>query len=65
MTNLSECKLLIFDDIEANIDILMKSLVNEYDISVAMDGETALEILIEEIPDIILLDIMMPGYGWI
>ena len=60
MKNLSECKVLIVDDTEENIDILMESLGNEYDITVAMDGETALEILKEEIPDIILLDIMMP-----
>lgn len=60
MKILSECKILIVDDTEENIDILMESLGNEYDISVAMDGETALESLAAEIPDIILLDIMMP-----
>lgn len=60
MKSLSECKVLIVDDTEENIDILIEALGNEYDISVAMDGETALESLEEEIPDIILLDIMMP-----
>jgi Response regulator containing a CheY-like receiver domain and an HD-GYP domain len=60
MKSLSECKVLIVDDTEENIDILIEALGNEYDIAVAMDGETALESLEEEIPDIILLDIMMP-----
>lgn len=61
MTELSECKILIVEDIEANIDILMDALGDDYDVSVAMDGETALESLEIEVPDIILLDIMMPG----
>ena len=61
MTELSECKILIVEDIEANIDILMDALGDDYDVSVAMDGETALENLEIEVPDIILLDIMMPG----
>lgn len=60
MKSLSECKVLIVDDTEENIDILIEALGNEYDIAVAMDGETALESLEEEIPDIILLDIIMP-----
>jgi DNA-binding response OmpR family regulator len=60
MKSLSECKVLIVDDTEENIDILIEALGNEYDISVATDGETALESLNEEIPDIILLDIIMP-----
>lgn len=52
---------LIVDDTETNIDILLESLSDDFDLSVAMDGETAL-LLVEEIhPDLILLDIMMPG----
>lgn len=61
MTEFSECKILIVEDIEANIDILMDALGDDYDVSVAMDGETALENMEIEVPDIILLDIMMPG----
>lgn len=60
MKNLSEFKVLIVDDTEENIDILIEAIGNEYDIAVAIDGQTALEILEEEIPDIILLDIIMP-----
>ena len=52
---------LVVDDTEANIDILVETLGNNYDVQVAMDGETALESVAELPPDLILLDIMMPG----
>lgn len=61
MEEISECTILIVDDTEENLDILVEALSDDYGISVAMDGETALEILKEEVPDIILLDIIMPG----
>lgn len=61
MKKLSECTVLIVDDTEENLDILVEALSDDYGISVAMDGETAIENLKIEIPDIILLDIMMPG----
>jgi putative two-component system response regulator len=61
MKDLSECTILIVDDTETNIDILVDTLGEEYDIAVAMDGESALEAVEEDPPDLILLDIMMPG----
>jgi cyclic di-GMP phosphodiesterase len=61
MADMSECKVLVVDDTEANIDILVEVLGSDYDVSVAMDGETALEDVADEKPDLILLDIMMPG----
>lgn len=60
MNNLNECKVLIVDDTEMNIDVLVEALYEDYDLSVAMDGNRALEIVDLEKPDIILLDIMMP-----
>jgi putative two-component system response regulator len=60
MKNLSDCTVLVVDDTEANIDILMDILGEEYDVAVAMDGESALEAVEEDPPDLILLDIMMP-----
>lgn len=61
MTDYSECNVMVVDDTEANIDILVEALGEEYDLSVAMDGETALADIDEAKPDLILLDIMMPG----
>lgn len=53
--------LLIVDDTEANIDVLVESLGDDYDLRVAMNGQSALDQVEQESPDIILLDIMMPG----
>lgn len=53
--------ILVVDDTETNIDILMETLADEYDVRVALDGESALDYLADELPDLILLDIMMPG----
>jgi putative two-component system response regulator len=61
MSEKTNNSVLIVDDTEANIDILVESLGDEYDIRVAMDGQSALDQVAEEAPDIILLDIMMPG----
>ncbi len=52
--------LLLVDDTEENIDILI-ALLDGYDVLVALDGESALEMLAEEQVDLILLDILMPG----
>ncbi|AFA48536.1 response regulator [Acetobacterium woodii] len=61
MKKLSECSILIVDDTEINVDILVEALGDDYELAVAMDGESALEIIEMELPDLILLDIMMPG----
>lgn len=65
MKKLSDCVVLIVDDTEDNLDILVETLGNDYEVSVAMDGENALESIKMEVPDIILLDIMMLGNGWL
>ena len=62
MNDLAECTLLVVDDTAINIDILVETLSKiTSDIAVAMDGPSALEIARESPPDMILLDIMMPG----
>lgn len=57
--NADSAKLLVVDDIRTNIDILM-AILSDYDVMAALDGPTALEIVANEPPDVILLDIMMP-----
>jgi sigma-B regulation protein RsbU (phosphoserine phosphatase) len=52
---------LVVDDSEANVDVLVEALRGEYKLSVAMDGEAALRAIEKNPPDIVLLDIMMPG----
>jgi len=49
------------DDIKANVDVLLEALRGEYKLSVAMDGESALRNAEKNPPDLILLDIVMPG----
>ena len=41
--------------------MLVDALRDEYKLSVALDGETALEAIAKSPPDLVLLDIMMPG----
>lgn len=53
--------ILIVDDAEANIDVLVEVLGEDYDLSVATNGPDALEAAEQDLPDLILLDIMMPG----
>ncbi len=53
--------LLIVDDEHVNIKILNNILGKDYTIHVAGDGISALEKAIEFLPDLILLDIIMPG----
>jgi adenylate cyclase len=54
-------RILIADDQPMNVDILQTRLaVHGYDILTATDGEEALSIARAQLPDLILLDIMMP-----
>ena len=61
MEELSSCTVLVVDDNKINIDILVDALHSDYEISVAMNGKSALQIVNTDLPDLILLDIMMPG----
>ncbi len=57
-----ETKILIVDDTPANLDVLKQTLAREgYRISLAPSGERALKIVPLLKPDLILLDVMMPG----
>ncbi|KHK03708.1 response regulator [Desulfovibrio sp. TomC] len=61
MSALDDALVLVVDDLETNIDILVETLGDAYDVAVAMDGPSALELAAAQRPDLILLDIMMPG----
>jgi len=52
---------LIVDDMVENIDVLKGILCDEYTLKVAINGIMALKVAEKTMPDIILLDIMMPG----
>ena len=55
-------RILVVDDIEANVRLLDAKLSAEYyEVISATDGVTALAMAAAEKPDIILLDVMMPG----
>ena len=55
-------RILVVDDIPANVRLLEAKLSSEYfDVITASSGPQALEIARAEAPDIVLLDVMMPG----
>lgn len=55
-------RVLIIDDVEANVRLLDAKLTLEYyDTLTGYDGPTALRLAADAQPDIILLDVMMPG----
>jgi two-component system, cell cycle response regulator len=54
-------KVLIVDDSRLEIKIMRKFLGTEYDIIEAVDGQEAIELATITKPDLILLDIIMPG----
>lgn len=55
-------KILLVDDIHENLQVLFQILNRQgFEILIAEDGQTGLEIANDEMPDLILLDIMMPN----
>ncbi len=61
MKELADSRILIVDDVKTNVDILVQALRNDYKLSVALDGAAALTNAEKTPPDLVLLDIMMPG----
>ncbi len=61
MKKLSDCRVLLVDDAKANLDILVEGLKADHKLSLALNGEMALQIAAKLPPDLVLLDIMMPG----
>ena len=53
--------ILVVDDTSLNLALVSNLLKDKYKVKVALDGQQALEIAAAAPPDLILLDIMMPG----
>ena len=55
-------RILVVDDLPANVKLLEAKLTAEYyDVVVANDGPSALARTTSDLPDLVLLDVMMPG----
>jgi signal transduction histidine kinase len=62
LKSLEPATILIVDDTPENLEVLSESLATAgYRITVAIDGESAVDQAVFAPPDLILLDIMMPG----
>lgn len=55
-------RVLVVDDVLPNVKLLEAKLSSEYfDVLTASDGPEALAVIEREMPDLVLLDVMMPG----
>ena len=61
MTTVTQPLILAVDDEASNLQLLRQILQDHYRLRFAKDGPRALELAREEPPDLILLDVMMPG----
>jgi two-component system, cell cycle response regulator DivK len=58
-------KILIVEDVEYNRDLLVQLLEEEYEILTAADGASGIEAAAQNRPDLILMDLSLPGVdGW-
>jgi len=57
MKKLSDCRVLLVDDAKTNLDILVEGLKPDHKLSLALNGEMALQIAARTPPDLVLLDI--------
>jgi sigma-B regulation protein RsbU (phosphoserine phosphatase) len=61
MKSLGDCRVLLVDDARANLDILVEGLKSDHKLSLALNGEAALQVAARTPVDLVLLDIVMPG----
>lgn len=54
-------RVLVVDDVPANVKMLCTALATDYEVRFATSGPQALELIEQSKPDLILLDVMMPG----
>ena len=58
-------KILIVEDVELNLDLLIQLLEDDYNLVIARDGVNGVELAAVELPDLILMDMSLPGMdGW-
>lgn len=58
-------KILIVEDVEFNLDLLIQLLEDDYQLLSASDGQAGVELAAAERPDLILMDMSLPGMnGW-
>lgn len=60
MDNTEKRRILVVDDETSNIDALCGILTSNYDLIVAKNGQSAIEKAKKHLPDLILLDVIMP-----
>jgi putative two-component system response regulator len=53
--------ILIVDDEPASLSLLMRALVGSYRVLFARNAGEAMAIALREVPDLIILDVVMPG----
>lgn len=61
MTAAAKPTLLVVDDQPTNIQLLYEVFSQDHDVFMATSGEQALEFCASHLPDLILLDVVMPG----
>ena len=61
MKNINDCMVLLVDDTKSNVDVLVHALKDIYKLGVTLNGEDAIRFAEKKQPDLILLDIVMPG----
>jgi diguanylate cyclase (GGDEF)-like protein len=54
-------KLLIVDDQAINVQLVLRAFADDFQIFMANNGQKALEICATQLPDLVLLDVMMPA----
>ena len=61
MKFLSDRRVLLVDDAKANLDILVEGVKSDHKLSLALNGEMALQVAARTPLDLVLLDIVVPG----
>lgn len=58
-------KILVVEDVELNRDLLVQLLEDDYEVMTASDGAEGIEVVKNEDPDLVLMDLSLPVLdGW-